>query len=190
MKDELTKYIDMEMKKGFDSYTLKNNLLKNGYSEDDILESFKEIKKKKIIKTILVFLALLVLTGLMLFYYFKHLSFSKAENIKFEYSDKETEVTENAIAKNDVSLCEEAGNLKPYCTGIIKNDPESCRKIEGTISESCMLRIARRTKDASLCSRISGLKDDCYLQLALLTKNRELCKQTKTSEDYCLNVVK
>ncbi len=119
-----------------------------------------------------------------------------------------------AFSKNDVSTCnlidenqnEEAKLLKGYCIAVFSEDLNACSGLEVShylkskhelIQGDCLIEIAKRTKNASICEyalnkengpygqyvdeRMNGVFfSDCYNKVAPAVGDRNLCEKSTT----------
>ena len=94
-------------------------------------------------------------------------AFKKDETVCDSVSDKSSCKVFVAEAKNDASLCEDAGS--------------------DTIKGRCYLSVATSTKDRSICDKVNSryYKQTC---LAVVNQDYDLCKDTINSQDCTLKV--
>src|SRR3989338_704312 len=189
MTEEVEKYIRMELKKGIDSYTVKKSMLAAGYSEQEINDAFISIRSTKktvawiVMASLIIFaVAAIIIASVKLTHYY-----STTQDKTISFGEHEANIAEAAINENNAGMCDNSGDLRPYCLGIIEGDVSQCNELPANLSEACIMRIAARTDNFKLCSRLEFLEPNCNLFFAVRRKDSVLCEQTGGYKDYCLS---
>jgi len=196
MKNPLIKYVRTELDKGFSEDSIKRVLLQDGYTEKQVNHAFMIIGLKRMtaIAVVIIILMLMVFAWMML--YKNNNSSASEENNNAVHQNTNSEIphpqgeaasAESAISSNDLNACSNAGKLEGYCKAVVSGDASMCKDASSDLREACIVRIARKNKDSTLCAGLSSLRGNCYLQLALLTKNKALCGNSGNNKEYCVS---
>jgi hypothetical protein len=189
MTDELVRFIELEMKKGLDSYTIKKNLEQQGRTEDEILDAFIEIKKRKRKKLAYAGMMLLGAVILATIIYFAFFAPRPPKLMETQYTTTEANITERAIMEGNLSMCENLGELKPLCTGVIRNDVRQCYQLDTRLSDYCISRIAENTGSPDVCKDAVDARPTCYLWVAVKLKDVQVCGEAIGYEEFCQELV-
>ena len=186
MKDELLDYVKAEKRKGFDDYSIVSKLVAAGYLEEEILEALKHINRGKFVSYALVAAAIIAVVGLLSLLVYRFIGGpEKALNIDYEFSNSEINSLGNALDRQDLAACENAGQLSNYCEGVLEQNTEKCKRYGGDLGDACIMRIANKNKDPTLCGNLQVLKGLCFAQLAMETGDIRLCDAAEEYKNDC-----
>jgi hypothetical protein len=189
MKEEIIRYVENEKKKGYDNYVIMKALLVAGYTEDEIHEAIHDVDKNRNMVRVSIFSGILILIIVAVAFFMHRMNSYSTENVEYEFTSENTAALKQAFKSGDITQCDNTGSLKPMCIGIVNSDLDSCKIMMGSFAESCMIMVARKTRNANICGQIIKAKGTCYLLLAIDTKDKNLCHDALEYESYCNDAI-
>jgi len=161
-------------------------------------ENIIQVKKKKswvrafleefadLMVIILIAAAIIAVVGLLSLLVYRFIGGpEKALNIDYEFSNSEINSLGNALDRQDLAACENAGQLSNYCEGVLEQNTEKCKRYGGDLGDACIMRIANKNKDPTLCGNLQVLKGLCFEQLAMETGDIRLCDAAEEYKNDC-----
>jgi len=80
------------------------------------------------------------------------------------------------------------GMNKKACRALALRDPKYCRKTDDSLDEGCLVLLAKKSKDAELCSMLSNA-DNCYREVGVAKQDQQLCakisSQNASARRWC-----
>ena len=134
---------------------------------------------KKIFKYFLIFLAAIIIGTVILFY---RIVLGPLFGQKEKSSEENYKLTQDAIAKLDIAICDEVG------TGYMMSSMNP--------RLDCMKEVIRKSKDYRVCESdqikyamrnyIPITRDNCYVELSLGAQDLQICEKITVNKGECI----
>ncbi len=96
--------------------------------------------------------------------------------------------------RSTADMNKDCNNLCDAAQGMQNNDASACEKSEWILRDTCYSDIAKKTKDATLCEKVSGklFINSCYSSVAEELQDASLCDKIADQifKEICLEKIK